>query len=91
MDLLCCETTAENETRAYHDPNLLSDDRVLQNLLRAEERNSLPSNAFPSVQTEVNEHMRKIVAEWMLEVSFYKNSALLITRITDSFERMLSD
>ncbi|KOX70149.1 G1/S-specific cyclin-D2 [Melipona quadrifasciata] len=66
MDLLCCETTAI-ECRAYPDPVLLDDDRVLQNLLKTEERYSPSTSYFECVQTEISAPMRKIVAEWMLE------------------------
>ncbi|KAK1130254.1 G1/S-specific cyclin-D3 [Melipona bicolor] len=67
MDLLCCETT-DIECRAYPDPVLLDDDRVLQNLLKTEERYSPSTSYFDCVQTEISASMRKIVAEWMLEV-----------------------
>ncbi|KAG8230112.1 hypothetical protein J437_LFUL007658 [Ladona fulva] len=68
MDLLCCEPQAANGCRAYEDPNLLNDERVFQNLLKAEERISpSPSSYFDCVQTELTPNMRKIVAEWMLE------------------------
>ncbi|KAK9299384.1 hypothetical protein QLX08_007558 [Tetragonisca angustula] len=67
MDLLCCETT-DTECRAYADPVLLDDDRVLQNLLKTEERYSPSTSYFECVQTEVSPPMRKVVAEWMLEV-----------------------
>lgn len=66
MDLLCCETGYE--CRAYADPVLLNDERVLQNLLSTEERYSPSSSYFDCVQTEITPQMRKIVAEWMLEV-----------------------
>jgi len=51
------------------DSILLRDDRVLQNLLRNEER-YLPSypDYFKFVQVEVKTHMREIVAKWMLDV-----------------------
>ncbi|KOC65040.1 G1/S-specific cyclin-D2 [Habropoda laboriosa] len=68
MDLLCCETT-ETECRAYADPALLGDDRVLQNLLKTEERYAPSSSYFECVQRDISPLMRKIVAEWMLEVS----------------------
>lgn len=68
MDLLCCETT-ENENRAYADPALLGDERVLQNLLKTEERYAPSSSYFECVQRDISPLMRKIVAEWMLEVS----------------------
>ncbi|XP_012254914.2 G1/S-specific cyclin-D2 [Athalia rosae] len=67
MDLLCCETT-ETESRAYADPALLKDDRVLQNLLKSEERYAPSSSYFECVQRNISPLMRKIVAEWMLEV-----------------------
>ncbi|XP_046748123.1 G1/S-specific cyclin-D2 [Diprion similis] len=67
MDLLCCETT-ETECRAYADPALLNDDRVLQNLLKSEERYAPSSSYFECVQRDISPMMRKIVAEWMLEV-----------------------
>ncbi|XP_066589947.1 G1/S-specific cyclin-D2 [Prorops nasuta] len=67
MDLLCCETT-ETECRAYLDSTLLRDDRVLQNLLKSEERYAPSSSYFECVQRDISPLMRKIVAEWMLEV-----------------------
>lgn len=63
--LLCCEQT--NESTAYEDPNLLTP-RVLKNLLKTEDQYVLTCTAFPPVQTEVTPDMRKIVAEWMMEV-----------------------
>lgn len=66
MDLLCCET--ECECRAYPDPVLLNDERVLQNLLKTEERYTPSCSYFECVQRELTPQMRKIVAEWMLEV-----------------------
>ncbi|CAH1160223.1 unnamed protein product [Phaedon cochleariae] len=66
MDLYCCEI-AENENKAYDDPTLLQD-RVLKNLLKTEDRYVLPYPASLSVQKEVTAEMRKIVAEWMMEV-----------------------
>lgn len=68
MDLLCCENTAV-ERRAYADPAVLGDDRVLQNLLKTEERYAPSSSYFECVQRDISPLMRKIVAEWMLEVS----------------------
>ncbi|XP_067902638.1 G1/S-specific cyclin-D1 [Heterodontus francisci] len=63
--LLCCE--GETIRRAYTDSSLMND-RVLQTMLRAEER-CLPSlSYFKCVQKEIVPSMRKIVATWMLEV-----------------------
>lgn len=86
MDLLCTETVSGAGTpsspspprgsrerptrRALQDPALLKD-RVLQNLLKAEERLGPISSYFGTLQTEITPHMRKIVADWMLEVSTY--------------------
>lgn len=72
MDLLCCET--ECECRAYPDPVLLNDERVLQNLLDREERYCPSSSYFECVQKDLTPQMRRIVAEWMMEVSnFYQS------------------
>lgn len=67
MDLLCCESS-ESECRAYPDPVLLNDERVLQNLLKTEERYTPCRPYFGRVQQELTPEMRKIVGEWMLEV-----------------------
>lgn len=52
------------------DRALLEDARVLKNMLRQEEA-CVPSvpDYFSAVQTEVRPAMRKIVADWLLEVS----------------------
>ncbi|XP_074534714.1 G1/S-specific cyclin-D1-like [Halichoeres trimaculatus] len=65
--LLCCEGDRPAIRRAYRDSNLLTD-RVLQTLLRAEDRYLPASNYFKCVQTEIAPYMRRIVATWMLEV-----------------------
>ena len=55
---------------AQSDQRILEDSRVLANLLRGEQR-YLPRTPdyFSNVQVEVKPHMRKIVADWMLEVT----------------------
>ena len=55
--------------RAYPDWTLIRDERVIQNLLKLEHC-YLPSTPdyFKNVQTEVTPSMRKIVADWMLQV-----------------------
>ena len=70
-DLFCCEAQVDYECRAYADPVLLKDGRVLHNLLSSEERHVLSSSYFDCVQSELKPHMRKIVTEWMLEVDIY--------------------
>lgn len=64
--LMCCET--EQLRRAYKDPVLLEDDRVLSNLLTTEDRYQPSPTYFKCVQTDIKPYMRKMVAEWMLEV-----------------------
>lgn len=66
MDLLCYET--ECECRAYVDPVLLNDDRVLKNLLSEEDHFQASISYFECVQKDLTPDMRRIVAEWMLEV-----------------------
>lgn len=66
--LLCCEGDRPAIRRAYRDSNLLND-RVLQALLRAEDKYLPAANYFKCVQREIAPYMRRIVATWMLEVS----------------------
>ncbi|XP_066489052.1 G1/S-specific cyclin-D2 [Tiliqua scincoides] len=69
MELLCCEGSAGAARRAAaEDPGLLRDERVLRNLLRAEERYLPRCSYFQCVQPELRPAMRRIVATWMLEV-----------------------
>lgn len=67
MELLCCEGT-RHAPRAGPDPRLLGDQRVLQSLLRLEERYVPRASYFQCVQKEIKPHMRKMLAYWMLEV-----------------------
>lgn len=66
MDLMCAE--AEAPRRAYEDPVLINDNRVLQNLLALEDRYQPNPAYFKCVQTDIKRYMRKMVAQWMLEV-----------------------
>lgn len=68
MELLCCEGS-RHAPRAGPDPRLLGDHRVLQSLLRLEERYVPRASYFQCVQKEIKPHMRKMLAYWMLEVS----------------------
>jgi len=63
--LLCSEP--EGLKHAFPDPMLLRDERVLQNLLTAEDR-SLPNSTYFTFQPEITPSMRHILASWMLEV-----------------------
>ena len=77
MDLFCCEAQVDFECRAYADPVLLKDRRVLNNLLSSEERHIVSSSYFECVQSELKPHMRKVVTEWMLEVITTKTKITL--------------
>ena len=58
------------ESRSYEDPVLLKDDRVLANILdRQLNNNNNTEGYFKTVQTEIKPHMRKIVSDWMLQVT----------------------
>ncbi|XP_048866022.1 G1/S-specific cyclin-D2a isoform X1 [Brienomyrus brachyistius] len=65
MELLCLEDAT---VRARPDPNLVYDDRVLQNLLRIEDRFLPQSSYFTCFQKDIQPFMRRMVATWMLEV-----------------------
>ena len=63
--------------KAHEDRGQLRDDRVLQNLLRNEEKYLPPVGDYmAALQREggVTADMRRIVAEWMLEVVHEQNS-----------------
>ncbi|XP_072045600.1 G1/S-specific cyclin-D2-like [Amphiura filiformis] len=67
QQLFCCEV--ETVTRAYPDPVLLNDERVLNNLLAAEDKYTPCSDYFGNhFQQELRPFMRKMVAQWMFEV-----------------------
>jgi len=66
MELLCAE--GEFLQRAFADPVFLKDDRVLQSLLNLEEFYLVPQR-FMEQQEDIQPYMRKIVAQWMHEVS----------------------
>ncbi|XP_026765108.2 G1/S-specific cyclin-D3 [Galleria mellonella] len=77
MELLCAERVSPGSSdapraapaprSAVPDPVLLRR-RVLDNLLATEERYAVTANYFSTVQTEITSHMRRLVAEWMLEI-----------------------
>ena len=55
--------------RAFRDLTLVQDDRILQNLLRMQDRSLPPApDYFRYVQRDIRPPMRKIVADWMLQV-----------------------
>lgn len=54
---------------ASADPTFLSE-RCLENLLKSEETHPVV-NFYNNPQCEITPKMRRIVAEWMMEVSFH--------------------
>ena len=66
MDLFCVEV--EGIKRAPNDPVLLKDDRVLNNLLVGEDKYLPSPTYFKCTQKDIKPYMRKMVAQWMLEV-----------------------
>lgn len=71
MELLCGEggsPAGAAPRRAAADPIQLRDERVLRNLLRAEELYLPRCSYFQCVQPELRPAMRRILATWMLEV-----------------------
>ena len=68
-ELFCCENPMDYGMikRAFEDPVLLRDDRVLQNLLATEEKYLPSPSYFQCVQTDIHPWMRNKVAQWMLE------------------------
>ena len=76
MDLLCSEGH-ETIKRAFEDPTLLLDNRVLQTLLATEERYLPSPSYFKCVQNDIKPFMRQMVAMWMLEVGILIGLELL--------------
>ena len=63
------------EIQSSEDPILIQDPRVLNNLIKRQSPSKNPKNPevivdfFQTIQSEVKPHMRKIVCDWMLEVT----------------------
>lgn len=63
-------------SNACADPTFLKD-RCLKNLLTSQKRYATPScSYFNTVQKALTPQMRKIVAEWVIEVSFHYSTYL---------------
>ena len=72
--------------KANSDSILLKDDRVLQNLLRNEERYApINPDYFKYIQVEVKPHMREEVTRWMLDVCEDNYLNELATNSTEVF------
>jgi hypothetical protein len=65
MSLLCFEP--DRVCHSLYDQTLLSDDRILRNLLIAEEC-CLPNATYFDFQPEIKPQMRCVLANWMLDV-----------------------
>lgn len=88
MDLLCCENATvdlDMRCKPYLDPVLLTDDRVLFNLLNLEEKYMPNSTYFSCVQTDVEPKMRDEVAQWMLDVSTHMHVTFLFYTLLSLF------
>ena len=78
MDLLICNEVLYKDhqeddlglggLRSLPDPALLADERVLNNVLGPHPHQILDYFGL-GIQTQIKPHMRKIVADWMLEVT----------------------
>jgi len=69
MELLCLEKHVEKEPelKIFLDP-VFDDERVLQNLYFLEKQYLPKFSYFKCVQTEITPEMRRIIAEWLLQV-----------------------
>ena len=77
MDLLICSEVLYKDhqeddlglggLRSLPDPALITDERVLENVLNYQQECNF--DYFKTVQIHIKPHMRKIVADWMLEVT----------------------
>ena len=54
--------------RAGKDPAVTTDPRVVHHLRALEETSRVSSSLFGKVQTDIQPHMRKILAVWMFKV-----------------------
>lgn len=63
-----CLESGTSIIRAFEDPVLLKDDRVVQNLLLTEDKYVPQASYFTCVQKDIQPFMRKLVSEWMAEV-----------------------
>lgn len=86
--LLCADACPEVMPVAAKDPAIMTDRRVLQQLLGLE-MFSVPSSDYfaPSSTSELQPYMRRVVTTWMLEVSisfFLVNESIENSRKTKS-------
>uniref|UniRef100_A0A182IN77 Cyclin N-terminal domain-containing protein n=1 Tax=Anopheles atroparvus TaxID=41427 RepID=A0A182IN77_ANOAO len=69
-ELSCEEIIYEEVDNRFAEPDrhMITDDRVIQNLIRLERLTMPPCNYFAGVQQDIKPNMRKIVTTWMLEL-----------------------
>lgn len=89
-DLMCNEGYASlNIQKTFLDSNLLSDNRVLDSLMKLEEHYTPSSDYFKIIQKEITPYMRRLVVQWMFEVCEEQRSEddvfLLAVNIFDRF------
>lgn len=68
MELMCNEGCSTSVQKSFLDTNLISDDRVLERLLKLEDHYIPRCDYFKIVQKEIKPYMRKLVVTWMFEV-----------------------
>ena len=81
--LLCADACPEVAPVAARDPAIMTDRRVLQQLLGLEIF-SLPSSDYFAPPTELQPYMRRVVTTWMLEVCVGNSVYLWIVRFSES-------
>lgn len=83
MELICRENTSIvfKECRSLQDPVFTDDERVFKNLLQTQNRYTIKSSYFKTVQNDIEEYMREEVAKWMQEVRIKSTmSAAILAR-----------
>lgn len=66
--LIAPPTAPRDSVPSQYDRQLLTDDRVLANLLKLEDEHLRTPGNFDRIQTELQPHMRATVVTWMREV-----------------------
>lgn len=89
QNLFCAEAmTAPVLRKAYVDPKLIQDNRVMATMLKLEDM-YIPDSYFTNgSKKEIKPFMRKIVATWMFEVTYLLTYVLLTcSKCTHAIER----
>uniref|UniRef100_A0A453Z020 Cyclin D n=2 Tax=Anopheles gambiae TaxID=7165 RepID=A0A453Z020_ANOGA len=85
--LSCQEIIYDEPDNRFADPDrhMITDDRVLPNLIRLERYTIPPCNYFVAVQQDIKPAMRKIVTTWMLEQKCEEQTFPLAVNFFDRF------